>query len=196
LSIIAQEPRKTPKLGLDFWLRTVAMIRGAIKELTGKEFKERKMRKYLIAWWYSNQRPLFRAYQQNPEKVEEWISTVLPEILEEARKETRGVFYWDEAWFRSTNHKGKTWAKKWETPIVTATGARFWVNAISIVSPKWILKFMVYEWSFTSETLLIFLKRLVYKNTVVSKSDFWKTKKLSIATEFFRYPTWVGQLNE
>ena len=161
ISVISQEPRKTGQLMLDFWLWTVKFVQHTIETLFDKKMKRWKVRKILVELWFSNQTPLFRAYQQNPEKVEKWLDEELPMILNEAEKEWRTVFYGDEAWFKSTNHKGKTRAKKWETPIVRATWARFGVNAISIISPRGELRFMVYDGSFTSDTLIIFLKRLV-----------------------------------
>lgn len=168
--VISLEPRETWKLMLDCGLWTLKYVQQAIKVLFKKEMKIRKVRELLIELWFSNQTPLFRAYQQNPEKVEKWISEDLPMIMDEAEQEGRTIYYGDEAWFRSTNHKWKTRGKKWETPVVRATGARFWVNAISIVSPRWELRFMVYDWSFTSDTLIYFLKRLVR----------WTKKKMTL----------------
>lgn len=177
VSVISQEPRETGKLMLDFWLRTIKYIQHAIKILFKKEVKWWKARELLVELWFSNQTPLFRAYQQNPEKVEKRLDEELPMILDEAEKEKRTVYYGDEAWFKSTNHKGKTRAKKWKTPIVKATWARFWVNAISIISPKWELRFMVYDGSFTSDTLIKFLKRLVR----------WTERKMSVILDW--HPT-------
>lgn len=188
VSVISQEPRETGKLMLDFWLRTIQYVQHAIKTLFKKEVKRRKARELLVELWFSNQTPLFRAYQQNPEKVEKWLDEKLPMILDEAEKEERTVYYWDEAWFKSTNHKGKTRAKKWQTPIVKATWARFWVNAISIISPRWELRFMVYDWTFTSETLIMFLKRLVRGNEkkmsiILDGHPTHKTKKVKAYLE-------------
>lgn len=175
--VISWEPRETKNLMLDFGLRTVKYVQHAVKVLFKKEIKRWKARQILIELWYSNQTPLFRAYQQNPQKVEKRLDEELPMILDEAEKEERTVYYWDEAWFKSTNHKGKTRAKKWKTPVVKATWARFWVNAISIISPRWELRFMVYDSSFTSDTLILFLKRLVR----------WTDKKMSIILDW--HPT-------
>ena len=88
----------------------------------------------------------------------------MPLIKDEAEKEDREVMYWDEAGFRSTDHKWKTWAKKWKTPMVRVTWSRFWINAISCIWPKWKLRFMAYEWTFNSDKLTEFLKRLTYRS--------------------------------
>lgn len=186
--VISQEPRKTGKLMLNFGLWTIKYVQHAIKILFKKEMKEWKVREILIELWFSNQKPLFRAYQQNPEKVEKWLDEELPFILDEAEKEWRKVYYGDEAGFRSANHRWKTWAKKGKTPKVSATWARFWVNAVSIINPKWELRFMAYEWSFTSDTLIKFLKKVVYKTTskitiILDGHPTHKTKKVKAFLE-------------
>jgi len=169
--VVLKEPReaktvakKLKNLPLDFGLRTLKVIQAVVKELFGKEIKDWKIREVMIEMWFTNQTPLFRAYQQDPKKVELWIDQVLPYIQMEAEDEWRTIYYWDEAWFKSTDHRWKTRWKKGKTPIVKSTWARFWVNAISIISPKWELRFMAYESGFSSETLLLFLKRISYKN--------------------------------
>lgn len=158
------EPRMLWWLFADLWLWTIELITMAIKELFDKELKYWKVHKLLVELWLTNQNPIFKAYQQNPEKVLKRVEEDLPAIHEEAKMEDREIFYGDEAWFKTCDNKGKTRAPRGETPTVFATWHRFWVNAISIVSNRWELRFMVYEWSFTWDTLLQFLKRLV-KNT-------------------------------
>lgn len=185
-TIILKEPRDTKKLMLDFWLWTVKYVQYAIKIFFWKELKEWKTRQIMMELWFTNQTPLFRAYQQNPEKVEKRLDEELPFILDEAEKEWRTIYYWDEAWFKSANHRWKTWWLKWKTPVIKATWARFWVNAISIISPRWELKFMGYEGSFTSETLLLFLKRLVYKSKkkITIILDWHPTHKTKIVKKY------------
>lgn len=159
--IINKEPREYTQMQLDFWLRTIKIIQKLIVHVTGKKLKYRKVRQFLEEIGYTNQKPIYKAYQQDPEKVEKRVNEILPSILTEAQTEWRTVYYGDEAWFKSTDHKGKTRSKRWSTPTVQSTGLRFGVNAISIISSKWEMRFMVYEWSFTSQTLITFLQRLV-----------------------------------
>jgi transposase len=46
---------------------------------------------------------------------------------------------------------------------VTATGARFGINALSAISKNGVMKFMSYEWSFTADTLILFLEKLIHQ---------------------------------
>ncbi len=128
--ILGWEPRACKQLHIDFWLWTIKLIQDLIDKIIGKQLKYRKVREFLMKIGYTNQKPIYKAYQQNPEQVTQRIQEQLPLILSEAEFEWREVFYWDESWFKSTDHRWKTWAKKWHTPVVQSTWARFSVNAI------------------------------------------------------------------
>lgn len=161
--MLKSSPCEIKQLHLDFWLWTINRVWELIKNQFKKDLKRWKVREILIEMWFSNQKPLYRAYQQNPERVEKWKKLELPKIKKEAEEEWRNILYWDEAWFRSIDQKWKTRAPKWETPIVRVTWARYWINAISAISPRWELYFMTYEDSFNSEKLIKFLKKIIYK---------------------------------
>lgn len=164
IRILQWEPRDVQELHLDFGLWTIKIIQTVVHKVIGKKLKEWKIKEFLDEIWYTNQKPIFRAYQQDPEKVEKRIKEELPNILTEAESEWRSVFYWDEAGFKSTDNRWKTRAEKWKTPVVKSTWARFGINAISIVWSKWEMRFMVYEWWFTSDTLLVFIKKILCWN--------------------------------
>jgi transposase len=110
----------------------------------------------------SSQRPLYRAYQQDPEAVERWKSETYPRIRAQAAAEGATVYFADEAGIRSDYHAGTTWAPVGETPVVRATGARFSVNMVSAVTAKGALRFAVYDESFTTTTFIDFAKRLLH----------------------------------
>jgi transposase len=70
------------------------MIKKLIEVIFDKQLKRRKVREILIKdFGWTNQKPMFKAYQQNPEKVKQWKEETLPMIKEEARKEKREIFY-------------------------------------------------------------------------------------------------------
>ena len=175
--VISKSPNETKQLWLDFGLWTIKIMQEVVKKLFQKELKYRKIKAFLDKIWYTNQKPIFKAYQQNPEKVKTRVEEELPKILTEAELENREVFYWDESWFKANDHRWCTRSKKWKTPIVTSTWMRFGVSAISIISWRGNLRFMVYEWGFTSDTLIKFLQRLVR----------WNQKKYTIILDW--HPT-------
>jgi hypothetical protein len=60
----------------------------------------------------SPQRPLRRAYQQNPEAVERWKSETYPAIRAAADEEGATIYFADEAGIRSDYHAGTTWSPR------------------------------------------------------------------------------------
>ena len=132
------------------------------------------------------QRPIFKAWQQNSQQVKNWLKKVFPKIKTRAKLEKADIFFADEAGVRSDYHSGTTWAPKGETPVVTATGARFSVNMISAVSPRGDFRFMVVEGSVNSSVFVEFLKRLMTgsKRKVFLVVDGYSAHKSKIAKKF------------
>jgi len=108
----------------------------------------------------SPQRPLYRAYQQDPEKVREWKEQTYPVIRAEAAKAGATIFFADEAGIRTDHHAGTPWAPVGQTPVVTATGERTSVNMISAVSPRGQLHFDLFEGSMTATRFIEFCQKL------------------------------------
>ena len=142
---------------------TVAMVRELIKERFDVKLSEVSVGRVLKTLGFSPQRPLHRAWQQNPQMVQDWLETEFPKIREEARKCRAQIYFGDESSIRSDYHSGTTWAPKGETPIVKATGRRFSLNMISAVSPTGYLRFMVVDGKVGAKKFCEFLKRLVSK---------------------------------
>jgi transposase len=181
---LLSEPRDIEQLAVDSSLWTAAIVAELIRIHFGKVLKEGQIYKVLALLGFTNQKPIFRAYQQNLEKVQEWREVLRPRIENEAKREGREVLYWDEAWFKSTDHKWTTWWIKGKTPIVSATWARFSINAASAISKNGVLRFMSYEGSFTSDTLILFMERII-RNTdqkytlILDGHPSHKTKKVN-----------------
>ena len=109
----------------------------------------------------SAQKPLWRAWQQNPDKVDKWLKQDFPKIAKRAKKAGGVVWFADEAGLRSDAHSGKTWAVKGETPVVETTGARFGINLISAVNRLGEMRFMCVEGKANADVFIDFLNRLV-----------------------------------
>jgi hypothetical protein len=91
------------------------------------------------------QKPLYRAWQQDPERVRQWETKEFSAIKQQARELEATVFFADEAGIRSDYHIGTTWAPAGQTPVVTAIGRRFSLNMLSAVSPKGEFRFMLQD---------------------------------------------------
>ena len=107
------------------------------------------------------QRPLRRAYQQNPERVACWLQEEYPAIQKEAKAVKATIYFGDEAGVRSDYHSGTTWAPKGKTPVIRTTGSRHSLNLVSAVSAKGSMRFMTVNGKMTADRFIEFLERLL-----------------------------------
>jgi transposase len=153
---------KSPlQLKFPFALWTSTMIRELIHRRYGIKLSRSSVCRLLGQLGLSAQRPLWRAYQQNPELIQKWIDEEYPKIRRQARKVGAEIYFGDEAGVRSDFHSGTTWGKRGHTPIVSSTGARFSLNMISAVSPRGQMRFMITKTRATAKVFIEFLKRLM-----------------------------------
>lgn len=150
------------QLKFRFALWTREMVRALIKSRYGIRLSVGSVGRLLRQLGLSVQRPLWRAWQQDPEAVKKWKSKEFPRIQRNAKRLGAKVYFQDESGLRSDFHAGTTWAKRGTTPIVPATGARFSLNMISAVSPRGELRFMVTERRLNAGLFCEFLDRLMY----------------------------------
>jgi transposase len=145
----------------EFALWTRDMVRQVIR----REFKVAlsvvSVGRLLRTMGLSPQRPLYRAYQQNPEAVQRWKDEQFPAIRKQAKAEGATIYFADEAGIRSDYHAGTTWAPIGRTPVVKATGARFSLNMLSAVSAQGALRFMVHEGTVNAAVFIDFCRRLL-----------------------------------
>jgi transposase len=195
------------QLQFPFALWTCEMIRALIARRFAVKLSRTSVNRLLAQLGLSAQRPLWRAYQQNPEAVQRWMQKEFPAIREAARRCGAEIFFGDEAGVRSDHHAGTTWAAKGRTPVVTGTGARFGFNMISAISARGTLRFMVVEGSVGAAAFIAFLKRLLHGATksvflIVDGHPSHKAKAVSrfVATtngqmQLFLLPGYSPELN-
>jgi len=145
----------------EFALWTRPMIRALIHEKMGISLSLASIGRLLAQLGLTCQKPLMRAFQQNPALVEKWLREEYPRIQARAKKMSAEIYFADEAGVRSDFHSGKTWAPRGKTPVLQATGARFGFNMISAISPKGQMRFMVVAGKVASAQFCAFLRRLM-----------------------------------
>lgn len=150
------------QLKFEFALWTREMIREIIKQKFSVSMSAVSVGRLLAKLGLTCQRPLFRAYQQNPEMVDEWMNYEFPKIVNQAKAEGATVFFADEAGVRSDYHSGTTWAPRGQTPKVPATGQRFGLNMISAISRRGKMRFMVTSKSVNADVFCEFIDRLLH----------------------------------
>src|SRR4030095_15066542 len=156
--VVSNDPRQL-RFAFALWTRAV------IRELIGREFgvrlSEVSVGRLLRKLGLSPQRPLYRAYQQNPEAVARWKAETYPQIRAQAAEVGATVYFADEAGVRSEDHAGTTWAPIGRTPVVATTGDRFSVNLISAVTAKGALRFAAYDGNLNGKVFIDFCRRLL-----------------------------------
>jgi transposase len=157
--VVDRDPRQ---LRFPFALWTREMVQELIRREFRVSLSASSVGRLLRRLGLSPQRPLFRAYQADPEAVARWKAEVYPAIRAEAAASGAEIYFADEASVRSDFHAGTTWAPRGQTPVIRTTGARFSVNLISAVSPKGKLRFSVVAGTLTGPRFIAFCRRLLH----------------------------------
>lgn len=153
---------KNPEqLKFPFALWTLGMVRQLIIDQFAVTLSEVSVGRLLKALGLTPQKPLRRAWQQNPVRVDKWLSEEYPAIQKEAKKVGATIYFGDEAGIRSDYHSGTTWAVKGQTPVIRTTGSRFSLNMVSAVSAKGSMRFMTIKGRLTTDRFIEFLERLL-----------------------------------
>ena len=156
--VVGSDPRQY-KFPFALWTRQ------AVAVLIHREFKIRLSKnsvgRLLAQLGITPQKPLWRAYQQDPERVRKWIEHEYPAIAQEAKNRKAEIWFGDESGLRSDYHAGTTWGLRGQTPVVATTGARYRLNMLSAVNRRGKMRFMIEKRKLTAEVFCRFLDRLM-----------------------------------
>jgi transposase len=146
----------------EFALWTREMIRALLREQFEVRLSLASVGRLLKQLGLTCQRPLFRALEQDPKRVRQWLEKEYPLIRRQAREVGAEIYFGDEAGVRSDHQGGTTWGIKGKTPVVRSTGQRSSVNMISAVSARGHLRFMLAKGRVNGAVFVEFLKRLMH----------------------------------
>jgi transposase len=153
--------RYPEQLKLPFYLWT----REAVAELIERKFVIRLSRwtvgRYLAQWGFTPQKPMRKAFEQDPEQVRRWLEEKYPEIRRLARQKKAEIYWGDEMGLRSDHACGRSYGRCGETPVIPGTGKRFGCNMVSAITNRGRLYFMIFKHRFQGEVFTEFLRRLV-----------------------------------
>ena len=195
------------QLKLPFGLWTREAVQQLILERYGIELSRWQVGRYLKSWGYTPQKPITKAFEQNPKRVKEWLDKEYPAIKKRAAKENAVIYFEDEVGMRSDHQAGKSYAPKGETPVIKKTGQRFSLNMVSAISNKGHVEFMILDGTFNGAVFLEFLAQLIkYKQQkiflVVDGHSAHKTKAIKAwleenkdRIELFFLPPYSPELN-
>lgn len=154
---------KTPdQLKMPFALWTRRAVSELIEERFRIQLPVRTMGGYLRRWGFTPQKPVKRAYEQQPEAIKRWLDQDYPAIAARARREKAHILWGDETGLTSEAQRQRGYAPRGQTPVVLHPGQRFSVSMISALTNRGSLRFMVYEKGLRVNTFIEFLRRLIH----------------------------------
>jgi transposase len=149
------------QLSLPFALWTREAVQALLSRKFDLEVSVWTVGRYLRAWGLTPQKPVRRAYEQNPAAVRKWLEEEYPAIRELARQDQAQIHWLDEMGLRSDHQAGRSYGRRGQTPVVWGTGQRFRCNMISSITNRGRLAFMIFRQRFTARVFLNFLRRLL-----------------------------------
>jgi hypothetical protein len=95
-----------------------------------------------------------------PRQHKAYLDKTYPEAVAKAKAKAHRarIYFLDEAAFRSDAHRGSTWGKRGETPVIKNSGGRFGFRLISAVSARGDMRFDVIDGSMDAEKFIGFLR--------------------------------------
>jgi len=149
------------QLKFPFALWTRKAVKQVIKEVYGIDMPIRTVGEYLKRWNFTPQKPLRKAYRQNPKAVKAWLNEEYPSIANRAKQEKAEIHWGDEAGLCNDSYHGKSYAPCGCTPAIKLHPRCQRVNLISTVTNQGKVRFMIYKEKMNADILIRFMKRLV-----------------------------------
>ena len=139
-AIVDKEP---DQLKLPFALWTRIAVQQLIKHLYAIEMPVRTVGEYLNRWGYTPQKPLRRAYEQNPKAVKKWLDEQYPAIVQRAKIEKAEIHWGDETGLCNDSQHGRSYAPRGKTPAIRLPAKKERINLISSITNQGKVRFML-----------------------------------------------------
>jgi transposase len=149
------------QLKLPFALWTRKAVQQLVFEFWSIKMPIRTVGEYLMRWNFTPQKPLKRAYEQNPKAVKKWLEKDYPEIAANAKAEKAEIHWGDETGLANNCQHGRSYSLRGKTPVLRLPAKKERINLISSVSNQGQARFMIYNGTMNSDTFIKFLKRLI-----------------------------------
>ncbi len=118
------------------------------------------------SWGFTAQRPIRRAYEQDPRKVKEWVEKIYPAIEKRAIKEKAEIQWADETCVKANAHRPKGYAPKGKTPVANIpANMGLKVNMISSITNTGKIRFMILPTAMNTQLFKQFMQRLIKDST-------------------------------
>lgn len=149
------------QLKLPFALWTRKAVAQLIEARCGIKLPVRAMGEYLKRWGFTPQKPLKKAYEQNPRKVRRWLEEEHPAIAAQAKAEGAEICWGDQTGVNNQPNAPRGYAPRGQTPTVSQRSKRFGFSVMSAVTSRGSARWMVYKGALHAARLIRFMERLV-----------------------------------
>jgi transposase len=195
------------ELEIDSALWTRSAVQALIEQVSGIKLPIRSVGEYLKRWGFTPQKPLKRAYEQNPNAVETWLRVEYPAIEQRAHQEGAEIAWGDESGLRSDSQVGRGYAPMGNTPEIQLNTQRARLNTVASISNQGMVRFMLYTQKLTAQVFIVFLERLIRRRTrklmwIVDRHPVHRSQavkdwfaKHTKEIELFSLPPYSPQLN-
>ena len=156
--IVGRDPRQ---YGFDYGLWTRRIVQSLLEQKFGLSLGLTAVGRLLAGLEITPQKPLRRAYERDPQRIQKWVDDDYPKLRRRAKKYGAKIYFLDEAGFHSDPVLGRTYGLKGQTPVVTTSGQRQSINAISAVNAKGEFWYNVYSGKLNASRFVEFLQDLM-----------------------------------
>jgi transposase len=165
--------KRPEQLKMDFALWTRGAVMQLIEQQCGIALSIRAVGNYLKRWGFTPQKPIKRAYEQQPEAVKAWLQAQYPAIEARAKAEGGEVHWGDETALVNTDVRGRSYAPRGQTPVTRSIGGtRQKLSMISTVNNRGKAHWMIIDGAFNHERLIEFLQALAKEGRREGKKVF------------------------
>lgn len=149
------------QLKMDFALWSRQAVALLITQRFGIRLTLQGVGLYLRRWGFTPQKPIQRAYEQQPAAVRRWLDEQYPQIERRSKAEGIEIHWADETGLRSDDVRGRSYAPIGQTPEIRVNQRREGLSIISSVTNRGTVRFKIFEGAMTASILIDFMKRLV-----------------------------------
>ena len=165
--------KRPEQLKMDFALWTRGAVMQLIEQQCGIALSIRAVGNYLKRWGFTPQKPIKRAYEQQPEAVKAWLHEQYPAIEARAKAEGGEVHWGDETALVNTDVRGRSYAPRGQTPVTRSIGGtRQKLSMSSTVNNRGKAHWMIIDGAFNHERLIEFLQALAKEGRREGKKVF------------------------
>lgn len=154
--------KRPEQLKMVFALWNRAAVKQLVEHEYGIQLPVRGVGNYLKRWGFTPQKPIKKAYEQNPEAVKAWLNNDYPAIEQRAKAEGGEIHWGDETAVVNTDVRGRSYAPAGNTPVTFAVGGtRQKLSMIATVTNQGKTRWMIIDEAFNSDRLIEFLELLI-----------------------------------